>query len=457
MSVENIVHSQRTFFHTNKTKDVSYRKEMLRQLLYHIDEKEELIYEALKNDLNKCPQEALMTEIYQIKSLIRENLKNIDKWAKPEKRKTPATHFGAKSFVYKEPYGVVLILAPWNYPFYLSLAPLITAIAAGNCVVLKMSRKCKQTYDVMYTILNETFMPNYVSMLDFDVEYAEIMSTRYDYIFFTGSQRVARIIMRQACEFLTPITLELGGKNPCIIDKNVDLKSAAKKIAWGKLINAGQTCVAPDYCMVPVSLHDDFVELLKEEFNKMIPNALQNEDYGKIVNLHHYIRLKTAIENYKGVIGGEHDDKKYRIAPAIFPNASFGEDIMQSEIFGPILPVIPYDDLNDVITYINQGSKPLACYAFGKSSAFQKKILREISFGGGCINNTMMHAVNEYLPFGGVGDSGMGKYHGKEGFDIFTNEKAVHIDPKIDIPLRYPPYTSFKTKLIKFILKEKGF
>lgn len=453
MSVENIVKSQKAFFLTNQTKDINYRKNMLQELLAHIKEREELIYDALNKDLGKCKEEAYMTEIGQIERMIRFNLENIDKWSRPEKRKTPITHFFSKSYVYREPYGVTLILSPWNYPFYLAMAPLIAAITAGNCVVLKMSRKAMSIQKVVKELINDCFDSNYVAVLDINADYSEIMASKYDYIFFTGSQRVARIIMRQACENLTPITLELGGKNPCILDEDVNIKDAAKKIIWGKIINAGQTCIAPDYCLVPVSLHDEFIELCKKYLDEMIPNALTNPEYGKIVNLHHYMRLKTLITNKKDAIGGKFDDQSHKIELAIFPNCSFKDDVMQSEIFGPLLAVIAYDDIDEKIIEIKNRAKPLATYIFSKNRNFQNRILDELSFGGGCINNTMMHAVNENLPFGGVGESGMGKYHGKEGFDTFSNKKSIIKNSTIDINLRYPPYTALKKSWIYKLLR----
>lgn len=452
MSVEKVVHSQRLNFETNRTKDISYRKNMLEQLLSNIEEKEDAICNALEKDLMKCHEESYIFEVAQVENEIKNCIKNIRKWAKPEKRKTPPELFFSKSYVFKEPFGVVLILSPWNYPFSLSLQPLVSAIAAGNCVILKMSRKSPNTAQIVDAIINETFPSNYVKVLNPETDYSEIMSASYDFIFFTGSQRVGRMIMRQAGENLTPVVLELGGKSPCIIDKDADLLKAAKKIAWGKIVNAGQTCVAPDYCLIPAEMHDEFIELLKEQFDKMMPNPLENDQYGKIVNLHHYMRLRTAIANNHNAIGGASDSHTNKIAPAIFPNCSFEDDIMKNEIFGPILAVIPYDSIEEAIIHIKKMDRPLATYVFSRNPDFQEKIVNEISFGNGCINDVLIQAANKNLPFGGVGNSGMGKYHGKDGFDTFSNAKAV-MKNNWSTNLQHPPYTEKKMKWIFYFLR----
>lgn len=453
MPIKNLVAAQRAYFNTNRTKDISFRREALEKLLVAIEEHEPAIYEALEKDLGKCAHESYMTEVGQVKGAIRFAIKNLYNWSKPQRRKTPLSHFPASSYVVKEPFGVTLILSPWNYPFFLSMSPLVGAVAAGNCVVLKMSRNSINTSNVIASLLNTAFSSNHVCTLDVNTDYSEILSLEYDYIFFTGSERVGRIVMRHASESLTPVTLELGGKSPCIIDENVDLNMAAKKIAWGKILNSGQTCVAPDYCVVPASLHDEFITLLQKHFKEMVPDALNNPEYGRIVNLHHFVRLQKAIDNCSNVVGGSYDDRKLKIEPSIFPNASFEDDIMRSEIFGPILPVIPYDDLEEIIAIIKHRPKPLACYIFGNSSSFQKKIVHELSFGGGCINNTVVHVANENIPFGGVGASGMGKYHGKDSFDTFSHDKSILKSAKKALPFMYPPYTSEKKSLTSLFLR----
>lgn len=453
MTIESLVSAQRTFFHTNTTKDLSYRRDALEKLLLAIEEYKPAIFDALKKDLGKSEQEAYMTEVGLVICAIRNALSNLSKWAKPIHCKTPLSHFPAKSYIMSEPYGVVLIMSPWNYPFFLSMSPLIGAIAAGNCVVLKTSRSSTHTSEVISTIINSTFSSSYICAIDMDTDYSEILNCTYDYIFFTGSERVGRIVMRQASETLTPVTLELGGKSPCIIDRSANLKLAAKRIIFGKLLNCGQTCVAPDYVVIPVDKKDAFLSYLQEYLRLLMPNALENEDYPRIINLHHFIRLKNLIGNASAVIGGKSNEKTFKIEPAFFTEATFDDDIMKNEIFGPILPIITYNNLDDVLDIIKKRPKPLACYIFGKNRTFQKKVLSNISFGGGCINDTIMHVANEHLPFGGVGQSGMGQYHSKYSFDTFSHQKSIVANNSLDLPFRYGPYTEKKYNTIRFFLK----
>lgn len=452
MTIESIVSSQHTFFQTNTTKDLAFRKSALEKLLQAVSDNKSEILTALKKDLGKSEQEAYMTEYGLVLQAIKNAGSQLHKWAKPIRHKTPLSHFPAKSYVIKEPYGVVLILSPWNYPFFLSMVPLIGAIAAGNCVVLKTSRSSSHTSAVISTIINNTFSSNYIYAPDANFEYSALLNMSYDYIFFTGSERAGRIVMRAASESLTPITLELGGKSPCIIDHSADLKLAAKRIIWGKLLNSGQTCVAPDYVVIPEDKKDRFLSYLQHYSRIMLPDSLNNEDYPKIVNLHHFIRLRNLIENSSSVIGGKSDEKKFKIEPTFFTDASFDDDIMKSEIFGPILPIISYTDLDEVLTIIKKRPKPLACYIFGKDRSFQQKILSTLSFGGGCINDTVIHVANENLPFGGVGQSGMGNYHGHYSFDTFSHKKSIVTSTSIDLPFRYGPYTDQKYNIIKFFI-----
>lgn len=453
MTIESIVSAQRTFFHTNTTKDLSYRRDSLEKLLSAIEEYKPALFDALKKDLGKSEQESYMTEVGLVICAIRNALSNLNKWAKPVRCKTPLSHLPAKSYIMSEPYGVVLIMSPWNYPFFLSMSPLIGAIAAGNCVVLKTSRSSSHTSEVISTIINSTFSSNYICAVNTDTDYSEILNCTYDYIFFTGSERVGRIVMRQASETLTPVTLELGGKSPCIIDRSANLKLAAKRIIFGKLLNSGQTCVAPDYVVIPADKKEEFLSYLQEYTQLLMPNPLSNEDYPHIINLHHFIRLKNLIGNASSVIGGKSDEKTYKIEPAFFTEATFEDDIMKNEIFGPILPIISYNNLDDVLDIIKKRPKPLACYIFGRNRAFQKKVLTDISFGGGCINDTIMHVANEYLPFGGVGQSGMGRYHSKYSFDTFSHKKSIVANNSFDLPFRYGPYNEEKYNIIRFFLK----
>lgn len=454
MSIESIVLSQKNYFHSNATKDISFRKQNLGKLLNAILEHETDIYNALKLDLNKSESESYLTEVSMVTGALKNAINSIDSWTKPIKKHTPISLFPAKSYIVREPYGVVLILSPWNYPFGLCLTPLIGAIAAGNCAVVKTSGSSAHTSAVIEQIINTTFDSKYIYAVNETASYDDILSSTYDYIFFTGSERVGRIIMRSASETLTPVSLELGGKSPCIIDKSADVDLAAKRIIWGKLLNAGQTCVAPDYVVIPNDLKESFIDSAQKYIHQFMPNALDNEDYPKIINLHHFVRLSNAIENERNVIGGKINEKTFQIAPALFPEATFTSDIMKDEIFGPILPIIEYTDLDDVIDKIKHRPKPLACYIFGKDNDFIQKVVTEVSFGGGCVNDTVMHLVNENLPFGGVGNSGMGNYHGKHSFDTFSHEKSILLNhSRLDIPLRYPPYTEKKLKNLRKLLK----
>lgn len=451
MTIESIVSAQHNYFHSNITKDISFRHDALKNLLTAIKENETAIYNALQKDLGKSETESYMTEVGLVISAIRNAMSNLDKWNRPIRCKTPLTHFPAKSYIYKEPYGVVLIMSPWNYPFFLTMSPLIGAIAAGNCAIVKTSRSSVHTSEIIYTILNNTFSSNYIRVLDTQEDYSEILSCRYDYIFFTGSERVGRIVMRHASENLTPVTLELGGKSPCIIDRSANLKLAAKRIAWGKILNAGQTCVAPDYVVIPSDMKDRFVSYLQEYFHQFLNSS--NDNYARIINLHHFIRLKNLINKTTAVLGGKIDEKTFHIEPAVFTEATFDDDIMKNEIFGPILPIIEYNDLDSVLDIIKRRPKPLACYIFGRNREFQRKVNSTLSFGGGCINDTVMHVANEHLPFGGVGSSGMGNYHGRHSFDTFSHEKSLLVNGFLDFPFRYSPYSDKKKRTVKNMMK----
>lgn len=453
MTMDSLVLAQHNYFNTNITKDITFRHDALANLLTIIRENESAIYDALKADLGKSSQESFMTEVGLVTGSIRYALRHLEQWARPKKCKTPLSHFPAKSYIYKEPYGVVLIMSPWNYPFFLTLSPLVGAIAAGNCAVIKTSRNSPHTGALIRSMINSAFSSSYIHVVEAEEDYDAILSCQYDYIFFTGSERVGRIVMRHAGENLTPVTLELGGKSPCIIDRSANLKLAAKRIAWGKIINAGQTCVAPDYVVIPRDKKEEFIALLQKNFHKLLTNSLDNEDYPHIINLHHFIRLKNLIANASSVLGGKVDEKTYKIDPAIFTEATFDDDIMKNEIFGPILPIIAYDDLDEVLSIIKDRPKPLACYIFGRNHHFQRKVISTLSFGGGCVNDTIMHVANEHIPFGGVGTSGMGNYHGKHSFDTFTHEKSMVVSGSVDLPFRYPPYTEKKMRFIHKILR----
>lgn len=454
MTLDQIVNSQKEFFNSNTTRSVSYRRHALERLLHAIRENESSIYAALKEDLNKSEEEAYLTEVSTVTGEIKYALNHIDSWARMEKVHTPLKLYPAKSYIVKEPYGVALIISPWNYPFQLAIAPLIGAIAAGNCAVIKPSKSSPVTSQVLANIINTTFEKKYLYVLEQNYSYAEILDQPYDYIFFTGSERAGKQVMSAAADRLIPVTLELGGKSPCIVDKSADIDLTARKIMWGKVLNAGQTCVAPDYVVVHSSIKEELVLKLREYCRQMVGDISENTKYPHIINLHHFMRLRNYIEREEHVLGGRCDEDARVIEPAIFTEATFDSPVMKEEIFGPILPIIEYENLDDVIDIIKHRAKPLACYMFGQSNDFIVKVINELSFGGGCINDVIIHVSNEHAPFGGVGASGMGHYHGKASFDTFTHEKSiVGSRSSIDIEMKYPPYTRENYQKMRKLLK----
>lgn len=453
MQLNHVVQIQRDFFNTNETKSVAFRKKQLHKLAEAIEEYKPQIYDALKKDLNKSEYESYLTEVSIVMQEIKAAIKNLEKWSRPVKKKASLAVMPNKSFTIFEPYGVVLILSPWNYPFQLAIAPLVGAIAAGNCAIIKTSRSSAHTSKVIEDMIHTNFESHYIYAVRADISYDTILSQKYDYIFFTGSARVGRVVMRAASENLTPVSLELGGKSPCIVERTADIKDAAKKIVWGKTLNAGQTCVAPDYVLADEEIKEALVEAIEKEIQAKFADALENEDYPKIINLHHYMRLCGLIDREKDKIGGDRDEVSMKIAPTIFPNATFSSAIMKDEIFGPIIPVLTFTKMDAAMEELKSRPKPLACYIFTKNRKFADKILRELSFGGGCINDCIMHLANDHLPFGGVGESGMGSYHGYNSFRTFSHEKAILKNTGIfDIPHRFPPYTDEKYSVIRKLL-----
>ena len=452
--MEKILSRQREFFNTGKTKDISFRKEMLNRLLEGIYQYESKIYAALKQDLNKSEGEAYLTEIQMVTTEIKTAVKHLKSWAKPQRVKTPISQFPASGKIYYEPYGTVLILSPWNYPFQLALAPVVGALAAGNTVILKTSKSSPQVSCVIRRMLEEYFSEEYLYVVPEETEYHEILAQHYDMIFFTGSERVGKIVMEAASKFVTPVVLELGGKSPCIVEKTANLLLAARRIAWGKFLNAGQTCVAPDYLLVERCVADELISLLKTQIHQMYGNALENPDYPKIINRRHFDRLVGYLDAEQEIFGGRYDVSKLRIEPTLLLSATDKSSAMQEEIFGPILPVIVFDNLDEVLSSLQNKPRPLACYLFTQSRQTESKVLHTLSFGGGCVNDTVIHLANHYLPFGGLGSSGMGSYHGKHSFVTFSHQKGIlHAKSFCDIPFRYPPYTEKKLKLIKKITK----
>lgn len=456
-SAQEIVKIQRDFFNKQTTKDIEYRKNALIRLEANIIKYEKEIYNALDKDLKKCEFEAYTTEVGGVLREVRLAIKNIDSWTKPKRISTPIHLMPARSFVVSEPYGVTLIISPFNYPFSLIMKPLIGALAAGNTAIFRPSEAALHTADVVEKIISESFDDEFVIVIRGDSTVTEkLLKERFDYIFFTGGVTVGKIIMKAAAEFLTPVTLELGGKSPAIVTESADIKNAANRIIWGKYLNVGQTCIAPDYVLVHKSVSKDFLDNSKKSIHDFYGGNIQkNNEYGRIINLKQYQRIEKLLEIEKDKIvhGGETDSNEKFISPTIIYPVNFEDKIMGDEIFGPILPIIEYSSLDDIITTLNNREKPLALYLFTRDQNVEARVLKEISFGGGGINETMIHYVNENLPFGGVGNSGMGTYHGKHSFDTFSHKKSIlKRIGGFTIDLMNPPYKN-KLDIIKRFLR----
>ncbi|WP_082686359.1 aldehyde dehydrogenase [Bacillus coahuilensis] len=433
--------TQKKYFQTGSTKPIETRIETLEKLKDLIKRNEQQLLDALKQDLHKSNQEGYLTEIGIIYEEIKFTLQHLKDWAKPKKVKTPFTHFGSKGYKIAEPYGVTLIIAPWNYPFQLTVSPLIGSIAAGNTAIIKPSELTPSVSHVMAEMINNHFDPAYLYVIEGGIETNQhLLKEPFDYIFFTGSVPVGKIVMEAASKHLTPVTLELGGKSPCIVHKDADLKLAAKRVAFGKLTNAGQTCIAPDYLFIHSSIKDEFLgeySRVVEEFYGQDP--LNSEKYGKIVNEKHFNRLTSYLDNGEIIFGGKTDKANHRIEPTLLVPSNRETPVMQEEIFGPIFPVLNYDELDEVIEHVNSRPKPLALYLFTQSEQVEENIVGNISYGGGCINDTIMHIATPYLPFGGVGESGIGSYHGESSFSTFSHYKSVLKQTnRFDFSFRYP-------------------
>jgi aldehyde dehydrogenase (NAD+) len=454
MTIKEIVSRQREYFYTDATKSIDFRVAALKSLQSAIIQDEGKILEALRKDLNKSDFEGYMTEVGIVLDELRFCLKHIRGWAKTKTVRTPLAQFHAKSFIVPEPYGVALVLAPWNYPFQLCVGPLIGAISAGNCAVIKPSAYAPNTSHMLAEIIASCFPPEYITVVEGGrEENTKLLKQKFDYIFFTGSVEVGKVVMEAASKNLTPVTLELGGKSPCIVDQTADLKCAAKRIAFGKYLNAGQTCVAPDYLLVHQSVKDELIAHIKTMVKEFFPNG-EYADMPVIINDKHFNRLLGLMKGEKVLLGGDYDPKTRFIEPTILGDITFDSPIMQEEIFGPILPVLTFDTMDQVISSVNARPKPLALYLFTSDKATEHRVLKSISFGGGCINDTMIHLATPRMGFGGVGDSGMGSYHGKLSFDTFTHYKSiVKKYTWFDMPIRYHPYTKSCFKLIRLLLK----
>ena len=432
----------------NYQTNLEYRKETLIKLLNVIMTQEKEIIDALYSDFRKPAFEAVLTETNYVISELKDTVKNLHKWAKPKKVFPSILNFPSTDYIYKEPYGKVLIIAPWNYPFQLALCPLISAVAAGNQVILKPSELTPKTSGIIATIIEKVFSINHVEVVQGGLEVSQkLLAQRWDYIFFTGSVPVGKIVAKAAAENLTPVTLELGGKNPCIIDNTANLKLAAKRIVWGKFINAGQTCIAPDYILIQKDMKSHFMEFMKLEIEKAYgENPKLSPDYARIINEKNWLRLANMIDENKVVFGGQTDIEDRYISPTLIDESTVDSLIMKDEIFGPLLPIISYENDAEINTIISKYEKPLSLYVFTEDKKFAQKIIKNYSFGGGCINDTVVHFSNKRLPFGGVGHSGIGAYHGSLSFDTFSHRKAIVKKANwLDLPIRYAPY---KDKLV---------
>lgn len=424
---QELTKKQLSFFNSGKTKEVSFRIETLKKLRDLVVRHEDDILKAVKADLNKPEMEAKRAEVGLVLSEIDFAVENLAEWAAPKEVETPSTHAGAKSYIYQDPYGLALVIAPWNYPFQLAVSPVVGAIAAGNCVVLKPSELTPHTSSLLAKMFNENFPEEYLTVVEGEVETSTaLLKENFDYIFFTGSTMVGKIVAEAAAKHLTPVTLELGGKSPTIVHEDANIEEAAKRIARGKFANAGQTCVAPDYILVQRNVKDELLANLKQVVtNTYGEDVSQNLDFPHVVSEKHFDRLNSFLTNGDIVFGGKTDRSRLFIEPTVLDNISWEDNVMQDEIFGPILPVIVYDEISEVIEAIVKRPKPLALYLFSEDEASQDHILNSVSFGGGSINDTINHMTSHYLPFGGVGDSGMGAYHGKASFDTFSHAKSI--------------------------------
>lgn len=454
--IKKIIDGQRDFFYSGATLDINYRIQSLKKLKACILRYEDRINAAIKKDLGKSSFESYMCETGLVLSEISYMLKHVRSFSREENVHTPLAQFHSRSYKKPSPYGVVLIMSPWNYPFLLTMEPLVDALAAGNTIVLKPSAYSPHTSEVMKNIINECFNEEYVAVITGGrAENTCLLKEHFDYIFFTGSQAVGREVMKSASAALTPVTLELGGKSPCIVEKSANIKLAAKRIVFGKFLNCGQTCVAPDYILCDSEIKNSLISEIKKQIVLQFGNApLTNNDYGKIINEKHFNRVSLLIDKEKVVIGGNTDKKTLKIEPTVMDNVTFEDAVMKEEIFGPVLPVLTYNSLDLAIQKINSMAHPLALYLFTSDKQAVRKVTARCGFGGGCVNDTIIHLATSEMGFGGFGESGMGAYHGKDGFNTFSHYKSI-VDKKtwLDLPMRYQPYKSLNDKLIHFFLK----
>ncbi len=451
-----LLEAQQDFFATGATLPVAYRKAALGKLKKAIDTFAPALYDALKEDLGKSPSESYMCELGLVKSEISYLLKRVGRWAREKRVRTPLTNYVARSFVKPTPYGCVLIMSPWNYPVLLTLDPLADALAAGNTAILKPSAYSPHVSQVMKDLIESIFPPEYVAVVTGGrAENQCLLELDTDYIFFTGSPAVGKTVMAHAAPHLTPVTLELGGKSPCLVDRSANIPLAARRIVFGKFINCGQTCVAPDYIYCDAAVRDRLVEALAKEIAAQYgERPLENENYGKIVNQKHFDRLMGLLDQNKVAVGGQSDPAALRIAPTVMTDVTWDDPVMGEEIFGPILPILTFTSTDEALEKLQGLPHPLAFYIFSAQKDVIETFKSRLNFGGGCVNDTLIHLATSDMAFGGVGQSGMGGYHGKDGFDTFSHYKSM-VDKKtfIDVPMRYAPYSPGKDKLIKLFVK----
>lgn len=435
-----VIRRQQAFFADGATRDAAFRREALRKLKQGVLKHEQALLTALKTDLGKSESEAYLSEIAPLMMELNHAIRNVASWSRPKRVKSPISLLGAKSRIFREPYGVALIISPWNYPVLLTFRPLIGAVAAGNCAVVKPSELTPNVSATIAALIADVFSPGHVTCMEGGVETSTaLLAQKVDCIFFTGSPRVGRIVYEKATAHLTPVTLELGGKSPCIVMEDANLRLAAKRIVWGKLMNSGQTCVAPDYVLVHRRVKEKLLQAIQACVEETYgSDMLQHERYPRVLNDRQFQRLAGYLQDGRILYGGRTDESSLRMELTLLDQVSWEDPVMQDEIFGPILPVLAFDDLSDVIRQINSRPKPLACYIFSASKATQERIIRDVPFGGGCVNDTVIHLSSPYLPFGGVGESGIGSYHGKTSFDLFSHQKSVLKQSTLfDFPIRY--------------------
>ena len=454
--ISKIVENQRAFFSSGATLDVNYRMEALNKLYDAVKQKEAAIAEALRADLGKSPEEGYMCETGIVLGEISYMLRHVRRFAKEQTVATPLAQFASRSYKKPMPYGVTLIMSPWNYPFMLSLDPLVDAIAAGNTVVLKPSAYSPATSRLLKEMLSDLFSEEYIAVIEGGrEENACLLEQKFDYIFFTGSKAVGQLVLEKAAKHLTPVTLELGGKSPCIVDKSAKLELAARRIVFGKFLNCGQTCVAPDYILCHEDVKDRFVECVKKEIRRQYGEDYRNNPlYGKIISKKHFDRVTGLMDSQKVVHGGGFDLEALKIEPTVMDNVTWEDKIMGEEIFGPVMPILTFDRIENVIETVNRHDKPLALYIYAEDKKIIREVTERCAFGGGCVNDCIIHLATSNMGFGGVGESGMGAYHGKTGFDTFTHYKSI-VDKKtwMDLPMRYQPYNRIGDKLIHMFLR----